>query len=302
MTNEDKSKTWYSWLSRFNPLSKQKEEDDLDTLVQKMFYLSEDVIQRKRVVRRLSKKTGHSKEDLWKARNSVENILDGKRREMLLPIADALRYVNTDFADNYDISELLSSCANVDFEMTPERMGEFALRTLNTKYCRSNGYEDFYDYLSFRYDCSEVKTTSGIVKRFKIYLDTPVSVALMHCGEPKALVSVLPISRETMMIYQLQGVRPEIKEKRQNWRSTHGGGILGRFDWKQVMVGCAEQVATDLGYTEMAIQRARNNQWVRCGAPDFAKRAEVIYDATAERLGYAQREEGNWYKRITKSL
>ncbi len=296
MTEEQKSKYGYSWLSRFNPLSKQKEEDDLDTLVQRMFYLSEDVIQRKRVVRRLSKKTGHSKEDLWKARNSVENILDGKRRELLLPIADALRYVN-DFTDTYDISDLLSSSANADFEMTPERESEFALLALNTKYCGAKGYESFYDD-------TEIKTASGVVKKFKIYIDTPVSVALMHCGEPKALVSILPISKETIMIYQLQGVKPEVKvgKWRGNWRPTHGGGILGQFDWKQVMVRCAEQIATDLGYTEMAIQGARNNRWVQFGVAGFAKRAGDIYDATAERLGYMQREEGNWYKRMTKSL
>ncbi len=292
MTEEQKSQHWYSWLSRFNPFSKQGESDNLDTLVQKMFYLADGTLERKRVVRRLSKKTGHDKEDLWKARNSVENILDGKRRELLLPIADALRYVN-DFTDTYDISDLLSSSANADFKMTPERKSEFALRTLNTKYCGSNGYDNFYD-------CSEIKTTSGIVKRFKIYLDTPLSIALMHLGEPKALVSILPISKETMMAYQLQGVKPEIKEGRRNWRFPHGGGILGRFDWKQVMVRCAEQVATDLGYTEMAIQGARNNKWNFGIGSAFAKRAGDIYDATAERLGYMQREEGNWYRRITK--
>ncbi len=293
MTEEQKSQHWYSWLSRFNPLSKQKKEDDLDTLVQKMFYLSEDLIQRKKVVRRLSKKTGHGKDDLWKARNSVVGILKDEPRYLLLPIADALRYVNTDFADNYDISDLLSSCANVDFEMTPERRSEFALLALNTKYCSAKSYESSYDH-------AEIKTASGVVKKFKIYIDTPVSVALMHLGEPKALVSILPVSKETMMIYQLQGVRPEIKEGRRNWRSPHGGGILGQFDWKQVMVGCAEQIGRDLGYTEMAIQGARNNTWVQFGVAGFAKRAGEIYDATAERLGYTQREEGNWYKGITK--
>ncbi len=105
-----------------------------------------------------------------------------------------------------------------------------------------------------------------------------------------------------MMIYQLQGVKPEIKMGWREWRPTHGGGILGRFDWRQFMIGCAEQIGRDLGYSEIGIQGARNNKWNLGVGSAFGKRAVAIYDATAERLGYVQKEDGNWYKAITKSL
>ncbi len=295
MTEENKSQPAYRSLwdslrsfSFFKPT-----EEDLDVLVQNLFDSKEGSLQEKKVLRRLSKKMGHDKDDLCKARESITSILKVERRELLLPIADAIRYINTDFTDNYDLTDLLSSCAHADFEMNEEKVSEFALRPLHTKYCGSKGYEEMYGH-------SEIKTAPGIVKKFKIYLDTPASIALMHCGEPKALVSVLPISPSTIMIYQLQGVKPEIKfgKWRSDWRPTHGGGILGRFDWKKVMVGCAEQVARDLGYTEMAVQGARNNRWTQAGVSGFTKRAGLIYDATAERLGYVQREDGNWYKSL----
>ncbi len=297
MTDENKSQTVYRSLwdslrtfSFFKPT-----EEDLDVLVQKLFDSKESSLQEKKILRRLSKKTEYDKDDLCKAKESITDILKVERRELLLPIADAIRYINTGFTDNYDLTDLLSRCANSDFEMSEERVREFALRPLNTEYRDSRGYEETYGH-------SEIKTAPGIIKKFKIYLDTPASVALMHCGEPKALVSVLPVSPSTMMIYQLQGVKPEIKSGkwRSDWRPPHGGGILGRFDWKRLMVGCAEQVAADLGYSVMAIQGAKNNRW-NCGEGSaFGKRAALIYDATAEMLGYVQREDGNWYKTADK--
>ncbi len=185
MTEEDKSQTRYSslWKSIREYSFSQKKEEDLDILVQKMFDGEDSYQKKRRVVRRLGRKTGHDKNDLYKARNSVVNILKDERRELLLPIADAIRYVNRTFTEKYDLSDLLSCCAHADFELSDERLSEFALRPLNTKFLGSNGFEAFYDY-------TEIKTASGITKRFKIYLDTPISIGLMHQGEPKTLVSI----------------------------------------------------------------------------------------------------------------
>ena len=137
-------------------------------------------------------------------------------------------------------------------------------------------------------------------RTFAIWMDAPVGIALMYEGQPSAVVSFAPKSLDTLMIHQLQGVQPRIIEHYKFVGSIRTRG-LSQLDWRKLLVECAEHVAKTQGFKELAVQGAHNNYWIKprqgeAKAHLSLNEAVLKYNKQAERLGFKQREDKNWYK------
>ncbi len=246
-------------------------------------------------------RTGYSEVELRKAYNGINSFnysLHDKKplsRRLTLQTAKLLHYVGNDFFVGLDIGPWLLECAVAGYEMTDERRKNFSLHQLETTGLSARSYAQIYGD-------EAVEVEKGVFKTFNFFLDAPAAIGLFYRDEPRAVVSVFPEDETTLQIKQIQGARVVTEEKERKTelvfrKSSRGGGCLGTLDWKKFLVRCAEKVGKDLGYSIMSIQGARNNRWVLDGGLPL-ERGLQIYDATAERLGYAQVGIGNWYKAI----
>jgi hypothetical protein len=142
-------------------------------------------------------------------------------------------------------------------------------------------------------------------KYFSIYLDAPVGICLMYKDNPSALTSFMPETKDTLTIHQLQGIRPfrryyeneELKGKTISSRGTFG------IDWQKLLVTYAENLAKKIGFKRIGIQGGHNNLWIKPNR--YAEKAHITleealksYDEVAERIGYAQENNKNWYKNV----
>ncbi len=245
-------------------------------------------------------RTGFSEAELRKADNGRRSFFSYGCNEnsflatITLQTARLLHHLGSDFSGGWKIAPWLQECAVAGYEITDKRKGEFSLRQLETK-----GLEALSWAQQYGSDPLEVKP--DLFKTFNFFLDTPAAIGLFYNDEPKAVVSFFPEDEKTLQIKQIQGAR--IVTKRYNSQNipeyvkSTGGGCLGTLDWKKFLVLCAEQVGRALGYTRISIQSATNNKWV-LDSQLLLERAEQIYDATAERLGYSQVGIGNWYRSL----
>lgn len=272
------------------------ERNSLEQLAEKWFRLKDGTIGEKVLFQYLIHRTGIERRTFDKARNCLKNRESSFSTVQLslLQIAEIIERI-PQFTKEFEIEELLREYALPGFVMTSERAANFSLQRLQTYYDFDISYEKDYGN-------SFVHVERGAFKRFNIYLDTPASMGLFHHGEPRALISVLPQSRTELRIHQLQGVRIEYSpsfEYPHSRPKSRGGGCLGTLDWKKFLVSCAEQFALRSNFEEVSILSVKNNKWFTYGKLKKEK-GFSIYDATAEQLGYLQKEDGNWYKHLSQ--
>jgi len=234
--------------------------------------------------------TGKSKSRLRKLKNSVDALLNEKKATTLLALDKLIDYVmEYNFSKSFDLESHLKSCALPGVEISDKRCEDYSLIPLITKSVNYNGpVEGWWG--------KEIKR-----KMIEIYLDSPVGIGLTYKEIPNAVLGLMTTTPSTLMIYQLQGIRPYKIDK--NGLAVNRTSSRGLFpiDWKKLMVECAEQVALDLDFDEIGIRSGRNNPWVDEKNDEGnlpLERALKIYDETAERLGYEQREDRNWYKKL----
>jgi hypothetical protein len=134
-----------------------------------------------------------------------------------------------------------------------------------------------------------------------VYLDTVFGFGLMYRGEPNAIVGFYFAKPETLLIRQLQGIQARILDngKVVGRRSSRG---LAPLDWERFLVSYVEEWALQNGFPEIAILSGKKNSWI---IPDDKgevhlplEKAIQRYDGTARRLGYVQRRDNNWYKKL----
>lgn len=272
------------------------ERNSLEQLAEKWFRLKDGTIGEKVLFQYLIHRTGIERRTFEKARNCLKNRESSFSTvpPSLLQIAEIIERI-PQFTKEFEIEELLREYALPGFVMTSERAANFSLQRLQTYYDSDIGYEK-------EYGNSLVSVERGAFKRFNIYLDTPASMGLFHHDEPRAFISVLPQSRTELRIHQLQGVRIEYSpsfEYPHSRPNSRGGGCLGTLDWKKLLVSSAEQFALESNFAEASILSAENNKWVLYGKLKKEK-GLFIYDTTAEQMGYIKKEDGNWYKHLTR--
>ncbi|MBI4152288.1 hypothetical protein HY495_01145 [Candidatus Woesearchaeota archaeon] len=232
------------------------------------------------------------RDELEKAANCLDWKYFSFSNDLVLPSALLLHHLKSTFVKDCDLSAILRDCAIPPFEMTPVRANAFSLQLLETHGVRAYGWEKNHDY--FLIDKGEYKKTA------EVYLDSPASFCLGHQGEPRCLISVLPRKRDELRIYQLQGITWKYIDPIGKYTGQHsnGGGCLGTLDWKKFLVSCVEQLARETGFKVVSVQSAENNRWVSEYGRLPLERGRQIYDQTAERLGYEQQKDQDWYREI----
>lgn len=130
-------------------------------------------------------------------------------------------------------------------------------------------------------------------RSFPMYLDTPTGFALTYKGIPQFTVGVKASSPDELRIQQLQGVVGERWEKSE-FLGNIGARGLPPLDWRKVGVHVAAQLAEKLGMRSVSIASSESIRipgWTTFTAAE----AKKAYDDTAERLGFAHRED-RWVK------
>lgn len=120
----------------------------------------------------------------------------------------------------------------------------------------------------------------------RVWIDTPSGVCLTNNDARLRLTSFRLDKQGRFFVPQLQGVP--------------GSESLIPMLWTRVLVDANESIATANGVTDVVIQSAENNIFAQ--SPDYGlamQRAEVLYDRTAEAMGYTMQEDGNWHKSLT---
>ncbi|MDO8556492.1 MAG: hypothetical protein Q7R96_04960 [Nanoarchaeota archaeon] len=135
--------------------------------------------------------------------------------------------------------------------------------------------------------------------RYIMFLDAPVGVVLTYDDQPCAMVGVAPVDLETLMIFQLQGVSPRSSEL--DGSITKNGDAWGvePFDWQRLLVDYVGDIGKVYGYSRLAIQAGEYNYWLtpRKGKQHLTfEQAEKKYDKVAQRLGFVQGHDKNWYR------
>lgn len=195
-----------------------------------------------------------------------------------------------------DLSGLLRANALNSIELTDNRVRDYSLESMTT-------LDDYHEGWAERW--GEWRDQGGRA-RFRVYLDAPSALGLMYKGLPNALVAFAPSDKETIMIYQLQGIVPELVHARSGLcvATGHSRG-LAVLDWQKMLVECVDQMFSGM-FTRIAIQSAHNNHWRRSIPGEKDARLPLCaglkkYDLVADRLGFTRGDDRNWYRTMDYS-
>lgn len=159
-------------------------------------------------------------------------------------------------------------------------------------------------------------------KWYSISMDSPFGFILKYKNGPIASTSFYPVDTESLLINQVQGVRPFARaqksyELEENVPRLKTKG-LEVFDWRKCMVRICEEIAGQMGLLRTIILSGFNNSWVSDlyynGKQHLPTENAMHYDETAHRLGYHRikddiiffniqnrKPEGNFHKEISHS-
>ena len=212
-------------------------------------------------------------------------------RETIFTIANCLDALSP-ILSSLDTEAFIQSNLKEGRAFSQERCGEYSLLSFHAREnCR--GYVDRW----------RDRIAEGTRQKISVYLDVPMAIALFWNHAPAAVAGILPLSAKTLAIYQLQGVKPILVDEQGKEIGKGASWGLEPLDWKKLLVECVLQVAPRLGFSKVGIQSGYDNAWRKSGSLPL-ERAVAIYDATAERFGFKQRnfflrKDQTWYKNIT---
>lgn len=139
-------------------------------------------------------------------------------------------------------------------------------------------------------------------KRYQIYFDGAFGFILQYKTEPIAVCAFDTTTATTAVIKQLQGIKPElVTETKTKGEKVRGHTwALAPIDWTQFFVEYTSVWLQQFGFEEIGIQTGKYNRWVHSNGNHKLplEIAVVRYDTTAQRLGFTQRDDENWYRRI----
>ncbi|MDP3640426.1 MAG: hypothetical protein Q8R53_04480 [Nanoarchaeota archaeon] len=214
------------------------------------------------------------------------------RRETIFAIADCIDSLQETLI-SIDLEALLRGNVKEGRTFPRQRSSEYHIQPLHAKEnCR--GYVKIWDN----------RIIEKTHQKISVYLDVPMALSLFWNDAPAAVAGILPVSPKTLVIYQLQGVKPLLIDEQKKEIGKGGSWGLEPLDWKKLLVESVLHLAGKLGFTEVGIQSGYDNVWRKCGGLPL-ERALAIYDGTAQRLGFKQRsflrrnKDQTWYRNIT---
>ncbi len=231
--------------------------------------------------------TNRNPQILENARLSAKQLLDREDAATVLVIDDMIEKLQA-YVDSVDLLGLLVNCAKENVTLSYGRISDYQLLPAFTK----NGL------IGYERTFGRSITNGG---SFDLYLDAPAGIILMYRGQPNAVVGFVPSDPQTLMIYQLQGI--------QLHKVDEGSGVTGKKSsrglapiyWQRLLVECSAYIARELDLERIGILGGYNNMWTHPYRGVVHLPLDVAltkYDDVAERLGFRQKSDRNWYKRI----
>ncbi|GEM_PF-3405088 len=211
---------------------------------------------------------------------------------LVMKVHDLHAHMLESVSDPDYLPQLLEQSTLPGVSLSAERIRDYKLMQLSTKERNSRGYaRDLEPGQTGRND-------NGL-----IYLDSPLALALQYKGKPNAVVGFFPKTADDLVIFQMQGIRPAQLDHK-GLKTFHGSSRgLAPFDWQKLFVQVVEDIGKAFGYSRIGIRSGHKNPWTE---PD---RFRVIhlpledalrkYDTVAQRLGFAQAQDTNWYRSLT---
>ena len=167
------------------------------------------------------------------------------------------------------------------------------LRSINPEYAETDGPEKEW---GARYQ-------DGLI--FEVYLDGKFGFGLHFDQILQGLAGFDFTDSKTLLIKQIQGIRPEYAEMRTPRRQVFGDSwALAPLDWEAFLVDYTTAWAVKQGIETLGIQSAENNMWVHASGGHKIEKEFAIrrYDRTAGRLGFTKGPDGNFYKPISSAI
>lgn len=187
--------------------------------------------------------------------------------------------------DKIDLEDILLKSTKQGISLSQKRIPQYSLKPLFTLPGHFKGYEKTWGIITEDSPIGEV------------YLDSPTGCGLFYKGEPNAIVSFFPADFKTLKIFQLQTVNLLVCEKNRDKIKRPRG--LMPLDWKKVLIDCTKELAKLAGYRQVSICSGKRNKWAHEGIDGTTHLALIdalkIYDETAKKLGFQEREDGDWY-------
>jgi len=237
--------------------------------------------------------TGRDPERIEKARLTAWQLLQTSKAGLVKSIYDLNEQVLGGITETIDLPNFLQRNAKSGVKLSPKRLNNYSLDPLTTEGTNSHGYEITW----------EAENNQDGDKRFSIYLDSPVGLTLTYKGEPNAVVGFFPNDFDTVMVYQLQGVRPtKIGADGKPIGKSSSRGLMP-LNWQKLLVDVIEHIGQKLGYEQIGIQSGDNNSWTK----PYGREGEIHlpleealkrYDGVAQKLGFQQAENKNWYRSL----
>lgn len=238
------------------------------------------------LLRRASKYTGLKQETLSRARYDVKKTLGKKKLNIILTLARLIEYLENLKINRKKVSKkLLMECTQKGVKLSGRRLEDYFWEIFNCRdYCKEGGgYDGNY--------------------RKDVYMDAPIGLGLIYINKPNAITSFIPLDEKTLMIRQLQGLPTGWIDYDQRFkakwiRNGHSRGLFP-LDWQKLLIIKVSELAKEFGFTEIGIRSGYNLDWVKrkkLGNICFElEDALKKYDWVAERLGFEQMEDKNWY-------
>ena len=258
------------------------------TWVRYIFFTQKNVL-----ARGIQRVTGRDYEKIEKSRLTAWRLLSTYKAELVKAIYDLNEVVIGGVDDFIDLPNYLKQNARTGICLSDNRLNDYSLDPLITKGDNSEGYEITWS----------TENNQNGDKSYAIWLDSPAGLALTYKREPNAVVGFLPSDVNTLMIYQLQGVRPKkIGTGGYPIKKMSSRGLMP-LDWQKLLVSVVETIGQRLGYSQIGIQSGHNNKWT---IPSGRKseihlpldKALEKYDVVAKRLEFQQADNKNWYRKI----
>lgn len=175
--------------------------------------------------------------------------------------------------------------------------------------------ENYFTLEEYQRSFGAGKDWSG--RGFRLYLDSPMGVALMKDGFPIAVTGFSLRDADTLFVNQFQQVSYDLFDQHGRMVGNRVDEAAKRLDWQEKFYELLTRLAKEFGYSKIVLQSGDNNFWtetprevydahngrtttVPIDVPHLSREiAYKIYDAFAVSHGFTREDdEGDWVKEI----
>ncbi len=132
----------------------------------------------------------------------------------------------------------------------------------------------------------------------EVYLDTSIGIGMTYKGRLVGVAAAALVAGSVLRIEQLQGVAGRCTTDEERRES----GLYGGFHWRDTLVNAWAGFARHRDIRVLGILGAANNMWLTedfHGKPPITEdMLRTSYDHVAQRMGFAQEHDGNWYVKL----